>query len=407
MTLLGLLVSIIISTVSAKDNPLVCLDSGTCYKGGWSSTSDGIKYANFQGIMFAKPPTGNLRFRPPQKLDEESLGTLDVSQESKVACLQVQTNGPIGQEDCLFLNVYIPAKIYNDQSDKKYPVMFWIYGGGFAVGDATFFTYGPQPFMDKDVIIVTVNYRLGPFGFLSLGSEGAQGNNGLLDQNLALQWVQQNIGNFRGDQNMVTIFGESAGSLSVALHIVSPMSKGLFQRAILQSGVVLAPSWHFIPSEEASFYGTSMANILNCTSEEDYLECLQSKDPNEILQAEPSIYGLSSRLITWMPTIDSAFLPEKPIDILEKGNFDHDLQVIVGSNAADGMAWMNNSTDFEDFRENFETVGPALLYDKNQSEVTKEDSNNAKKYEFQTKISFEMLFSCVFQDCGTLHWINR
>ena len=128
MTLLGLLVSIIISTVSAEDNPLVCLDSGTCYKGGWSSTSDGIKYANFQGIMFAKPPTGNLRFRPPQKLDEESLGTLDVSQESKVACLQVQTNGPIGQEDCLFLNVYVPETIYTDHSAKKCRVMFWISG---------------------------------------------------------------------------------------------------------------------------------------------------------------------------------------------------------------------------------------------------------------------------------------
>merc|ERR1711860_468280 len=108
--------------------------------------------------------------------------------------------------------------------------------------------------MDKEeVILVTVNYRLGPFGFLSLGSEGAQGNNGLLDQNLALQWVQQKIGYFRGDKTMVTIFGESAGSLSVALHIVSPMSRGLFQRAILQSGVVLAPTWHFIPTEEATF----------------------------------------------------------------------------------------------------------------------------------------------------------
>ena len=379
MILLGLLVSIISNLVFAEDNPLVCLDSGTCYKGGWSSTSSGIQYANFQGIRFAKAPTGNLRFRPPQKLDDENLGTLDVSTESKVACLQAYSNGPLGQEDCLLLNVYIPEKIYNDQSDQKYPVMFWIYGGGFAVGDATFFTYGPQPFMDKDVIIVTANYRLGAFGFLSLGINEAEGNAGLLDQNLALQWVQKYVGQFKGDPNMVTIFGESAGSLSVALQIVSPMSKGLFQRAILQSGVVLAPTWHFIPTEEATFYGTSMATLLNCTSEEDYLECLQSKDPNAILQAEPSVYGLSSRVSIWMPTIDSAFLPERPIDILEKGDFDHDLQVIVGSNAADGLLFINNSTDFQGFRENFDTVAPAFIYYKNQSEVTQEDSSKAKK----------------------------
>merc|ERR1711976_1085478 len=176
---------------------------------------------------------------------------------------------------------------------------------------------------------------------------------------------------------MVTICGESAGSLSVAYHIVSPMSRGLFQRAILESGVVLAPTWHYIPAEEAAFYGTSLAKFFDCPSQTDYLTCLQSKNATDILQA--NVQGSSSRITIWMPTIDSAFLPEKPLDVLEKGDFDHDLDVIIGSNKGDGMLWVNNSTDFKDFRDNFDTVAPAYIYYINQSEVTDRDISNARK----------------------------
>ena len=356
-------------TASQTCRPLACLESGTCYQGALNSTSSGVQYAAFQGIRYAEGPIGKLRFKPPQPLTEN--GTIDVSQESTVMCLQQDGTG---QEDCLLLNIYVPEKIFNDESGTKYPVMFWIYGGGYVIGDGTFFTYGPQPLMDKEeIILVTVNYRLGPFGFLSLGSEGAHGNNGLLDQNLALQWVQQNIGNFRGDPDMVTIFGESAGSLSVALQVVSPMSRGLFQRAIMESGVVLGPTWHFIPPEEASSSGTGMAANLGCTSIEDYLECLQSKDVTEIL--EGGVDG--SR---WMPTIDLAFLPERPIDILEKGEFDHSIEVILGSNAAEGLLWVSNSTDFEGCRNNFDTCGPVSLYWLNEWEVTEESTDQAKRY---------------------------
>ena len=355
-----------------EEKPLVCQATGTCYQGGWNSTSNGIKYAAFQGIRFAQAPLGNLRFMPPQPLDNESIGTIDVSQESKVLCNQIKDYYLlIGQEDCLLLNIYIPEKIFNDESGKRYPVMVWIYGGGFTNGDNTFFKYGPQPYMDKDIILVTVNYRLGPFGFLSLGSEGAQGNNGLLDQNLALQWVQQNIGNFRGDQDMVTIFGESAGSLSVALQIVSPMSRGLFQRAILQSGVVLAPTWHFIPQIEATLYGANMAINLNCSLMEA-LECLQSKTVEEIYQA-----GFSGS--KWMPTIDPSFMPETPLDILEKGDFDHNIEVIMGSNADEGLLFVSSQTDFDDWRNNFELTGPLWLYYLHDFEITEENIINAKK----------------------------
>ena len=372
------LIVFVIFSVSAEDPPQACLDSGTCYKGSWQSTSSGVRFASFQGIRYAKAPVGDLRFRPPQPWDGQNQGIVDVSQKSTVACLQSYLGGvPLGQEDCLMLNIYVPEKIYNDEGNREYPVMFWIYGGGYAAGDGTFDLYGPQPLMDNDVVIVTVNYRLGAFGFLSLGTAEAQGNNGLLDQNLALQWVQKNIGHFGGGPGMVTIFGESAGSVSVAYHIVSPMSRGLFQRAILESGVVLAPTWHYIPAEEAAFYGTSLAKFFDCPSQTDYLTCLQSKNATDILQAD--VQGSSSRITIWMPTIDSSFLPEKPLDVLEKGDFDHDLDVIIGSNKGDGMLWVNNSTDFKDFRDNFDTVAPAYIYYINQSEVTDRDISNARK----------------------------
>ena len=205
-----------------EEKPTICIH-GICFQGAWYTTSTGEKYAAYQGIRYAQAPVGNLRFKPPQPIDynEEPIGTVDVSQESTVVCSQIKDYYLlIGQEDCLFLNIYLPEKIYNDKK-YQYPVMVWIYGGGFTIGDNTYSKYGPQPYMDKDIILVTVNYRLGPFGFLSLGTDEAQGNNGLLDQNLALQWVHDYIGTFRGDPDRVTIFGESAGSLSVALQVNS------------------------------------------------------------------------------------------------------------------------------------------------------------------------------------------
>ena len=208
----------IISLSNTVEDPFVCLESGTCYQGGWFDASPDFQFASFQGIKYANDPTGPLRFKPPQPIDE-MIETIDVSAESKVQCVQDQGKGIIGQEDCLTLNIYIPEKIYNDNSGTKYPVMFWIYGGGFWVGDGTFYTYGPQPLMNKDVILVTINYRLGRFGFLALDDSEVSGNAGMMDQNLALKWVQNNIGRFGGDPDSVTIFGESAGSLSVALHV--------------------------------------------------------------------------------------------------------------------------------------------------------------------------------------------
>jgi len=201
----------------------------------------------FLGIPFGAPPVGDLRWRPPQPVEHwQSVRKAD---HFGTSCVQNQagsrlpwteefmTQGPIG-EDCLFLNVWTPAKAAN----ARLPVMFWIYGGGFNEGSSSVAVYDGTELAKKDVIIVSVNYRVGPIGFFvhpDLSKESEQkvsGNYGLLDQIAALQWVQKNIAGFGGDPTSVTIFGQSAGALSVVDLMRSPLAKGLFARAIAQSG---------------------------------------------------------------------------------------------------------------------------------------------------------------------------
>lgn len=137
-----------------------------------------------------------------------------------------------GSEDCLYLNVYTPSIL----PLILLPVMIFIHGGSFKSGSGNEEIYGPDFLVKNEVILVTINYRLGVFGFLSLQSKNIPGNAGMKDQVAALKWVKSNIENFGGDPNNITIFGESAGAASVSFHLISPLTKGLFKRAIIQSG---------------------------------------------------------------------------------------------------------------------------------------------------------------------------
>ena len=151
-----------------------------------------------------------MRFKKPEKF-EAGEAVFDVSGESEVMCTQWNNDytAMVGQEDCLLLNVYVPTTGI-DQGENV-PVMVWIHGGAFVSGSGTFGDFGPQYFMDRGVVMVTVNYRLGPFGFLSSATEELPGNLGLWDQSLALHWVKDNIHHFGGDSDQITLFGESAG----------------------------------------------------------------------------------------------------------------------------------------------------------------------------------------------------
>ncbi|XP_026486963.2 juvenile hormone esterase-like [Vanessa tameamea] len=198
-------------------------------------TSDNTQFFTFKSIPYAKPPLGELRFAPPEQ-PEPWEGIRDATTNCNI-CAQFdrETLQVVGDEDCLYLNVYTPSLPNSDS--QPLPVMVFIHGGGFMFGNGTDdAVHGPDYLIEKDVVIVTLNYRLGVLGFLSLDCKEAPGNMGLKDQVQALKWIQKNIKNFNGDPNNVTIFGISAGGASVEYLMLSPMSKGLFHKAIAQSG---------------------------------------------------------------------------------------------------------------------------------------------------------------------------
>src|ERR1043166_1768164 len=198
----------------------------------------------FRGIPFAQPPVGELRWREPQPV--KNWTGVRQAREFGPRCMQApifddmrfRSNGV--SEDCLYLNVWTPAK----SNHERLPVLVYFYGGGFVTGDGSELRYDGENMATKGIVVVTVNYRLGVFGFLAhpeLTKESthkASGNYGLLDQNAALRWVQQNIANFGGDPQHVTIAGESAGSVSVSAHMASPLSKDLIAAAIGESGAI-------------------------------------------------------------------------------------------------------------------------------------------------------------------------
>ena len=286
------------------------------------------------------------RFKAPEAYQADAGEQVDVSGNFQVVCPQLDSLGPvpiIGEEDCLKLNVYVPEDV-----EDLLPVMIWIHGGGLETGSNNFVDYGPLRFLDKGMLVVAINYRLGPLGYLSLGTDSVPGNAGLLDQVMALQWVQDNIASFNGDPGKVTVFGESAGSASIAYHILSPRSKGLFQRGILQSGTPLGLTWGgYIPAAKAVEYSDMFLSNLVCTPGD--LACIQSKSVVDIINNTYVLDipgdALGNFGTAWMPVMDAdftedSFLPGNPKDLLNSGKFNSDVEIIIGSNREEGLLWM-------------------------------------------------------------------
>ncbi|CAH1954703.1 unnamed protein product [Acanthoscelides obtectus] len=205
------------------------------------TTENGRRYFAFRGIPFAEPPLGELRFRsprPPKKWNQVVDATKDVN-----SCVEIRIRKSgatiFGSEDCLYLNVYTPVgKLKGKQ--EILPIFFFIYGGAFIEGTSSSDLYGAGYFMEENFILVTANYRLGLFGFLSTEDLASPGNYGLKDQHLVLLWIKSNIRYFGGNPKNVIIMGQSAGATSVMHHVVSPRSRGLFHAAVPLSGDTLA-----------------------------------------------------------------------------------------------------------------------------------------------------------------------
>jgi len=290
---------------------------------GAAGTVAGVRA--FKGIPFAAPPVGDLRWRAPQPAAAWK-GTLDATQFSAICPQHLHTPGSISyfypgpqtiSEDCLYLNVWTPARSAGD----KLPVMVWIFGGGFDHGSAMEKYYWGDDLAHKGAVVVTFNYRVGALGFLALpeltkeSGHGASGNYGLMDQIAALQWVQRNIAAFGGDPGNVTIFGQSAGAASDSALLVSPLAKGLFVRGIAESGGFGAPLRKLADAETA---GVAYSKAVGATNLAD----LRKLTPDQLM-AGPPVGG---------PIVDGYLIPDDPAAVY-RAHKQNDVGIIIGSTA--------------------------------------------------------------------------
>jgi len=304
----------------------------------------------FRGIPFAQPPVGDLRWKEPQPVQNWE-GVLKADKFGPRA-MQNAIFGDMGfrsnglSEDCLYLNVWTP----DGAKPGTLPVLVYFYGGGFQAGDGSEDRYNGESMAHRGIVSVTVNYRLNVFGFLAhplLTAESphqASGNYGLLDQSAALKWVKTNIAAFGGDPNRVTIAGESAGSMSVSVQMASPLSKGLVNQAIGESGSF----WSRFGSasrEQSEQIGTAFFADLGATT----LEAMRG------IPAEQLLAALAKPGAPWFgPTVDGFFLPESPIKIFKEGRQAH-IPLLAGWNNQE-MDARFLMTDKAMTVENYETV---------------------------------------------------
>uniref|UniRef100_A0A4W2G3X3 Carboxylesterase 5A n=1 Tax=Bos indicus x Bos taurus TaxID=30522 RepID=A0A4W2G3X3_BOBOX len=286
----------------------------------------------FLGVPYAAPPVGPLRFAKPEPLLPWD-GFLNATSYPKL-CFQnsewlftdqhiLKVHYPKFRvsEDCLYLNIYAPA---HAETGSKLPVMVWLPGGAFETGSASIFD-GSALASYEDVLVVTIQYRLGIFGFFNTGDEHARGNWAFMDQVAALIWVQENIEFFGGDPRCVTIFGESAGAISVSSLILSPMTKGLFHRAIMESGVAIIP-YLKAPDYERNDDLQTIASICDCSASDSIalLRCLRAKSSKELL-------SINQKTKSFTRVVDGLFFPNEPLDLLAQKLF-HLVPSIIGVN---------------------------------------------------------------------------
>ncbi|KAF6204227.1 hypothetical protein GE061_002567 [Apolygus lucorum] len=392
---------------SVAHQPVVTTSLGTL-KGLTLQTITGRDFNAFQGVPYAKPPVGKHRFKQSIPSDPWT-GIYNATRPSEMCIQKVDPfllpNLPlqyVGSEDCLYLNIFAPK----ERTDGKLlDVIVYIHGGGFRYAAGNI--WGPLILLDQDVVLVTFNYRLGLMGFLSFEDSVVPGNNGLKDQTLALQWVKNHIANFGGDPKKVTIAGMSAGGASVHYQMLSPLSKGLFQKAIANGGSALNP-WALFRNARKTSLAFAEANGCPTTDTTATLKCLRERPAEHLLNTERQLKAQSVRFVPVIePASPKAFIADEPENLI-KSKAGSDVPALFSYCDDEGsifsIPYLVNETIASDIENNWNKIILRLLLIED-SEKTKEVPQKLRKHFLGDKKIKEDLpqFSKMF---GESHFVN-
>ncbi|KAK0160556.1 hypothetical protein PV328_007954 [Microctonus aethiopoides] len=364
--LLSLIIFANVIYVNSLDDPIVKTPLGKI-SGYIRKSFKGREYQVFEGVPYAQVPIGALRFQPPEPVTPWQ-GTISATRPQS-NCLQynhLPQNPPErveGSEDCLYLNIYKPLK---KEMKKLLPVIFYIHGGAFQFGTA--FHIGVHYIMDRDLLVVTINYRLGPFGFLSTGDSVVPGNMGLKDQNMALVWVSKYIQHFGGDPNKITLAGLSAGGASVHYHYLSPLSRGLFHGGMSFSGTAL-DCW--TQTENAAEKAKKLGEIVGCPTSDNILlvKCLTTRPAISIAQAVGNFMPwLYNPYTPFGPVVEKEskkpFIDRSPVEIISSGDA-ADVPWLTSLTSEEGLypaaEFVNNPQLMNELDANWDEIAPHLL----------------------------------------------